>query len=63
MTQPLLTETENKAAGEWHFAHRCKAKSSRVLRLTVTPTGIGLSVTAECAACGKSKDISDYGSW
>jgi hypothetical protein len=63
MAQPLLTDTENEAAGVWHFGHRCKAKSTRVLRLTATPTGIGLSVKVECVACGKSKDVSDYGSW
>lgn len=44
--------------------HRCTLvdKSQRVLTVTRKPTGIGDRFDVSCP-CGKSKDVTDYGSW
>lgn len=59
----VLSDKENRAAEKWHFGHRCKRKSHRILQIRVIPTGIGHRIDLFCVACGKTNDISDYDSW
>ena len=59
----LLNAYENAAAADFIRGHRCKKGATRVAVVTVTPTGIADNIRVKCAACGKEKDVSDYGSW
>lgn len=59
----ILNKNEDDAAEEFRKKHRCKPRAKRALRLIITPTSIADNIKAECAVCGKTKDITDYGSW
>lgn len=59
----ILNRNEDDAAEEFRAKHRCKPKATRILQITITPTSIADSIKVKCTVCGKTKDITDYGSW
>ena len=63
-----LNEVEQAAADKWLKKHRkkCSLKNTGAIGGAIsyefTLTGIGMAIEVKCA-CGKSKNVTDYGCW